>query len=71
MADFSFADFQAAVSVCLIRHRSVLDVITKFQEASARVNRAVAKSVTVCGCMEINASKQRLPEPPTTCRCQT
>jgi hypothetical protein len=63
LADFSFADFQAAVSDCLIRHRSVLDVITKFQEASARVNRAVAKSVTVCGCMEINASKQRLPEP--------
>lgn len=65
MADFSFDDFQEAVSECLIRHRSVLDVMTKFQEASSRVNRAMAKSVTACGCMHVNASKQRFPEDPS------
>lgn len=62
MADFSFADFQEAVSDCLIRHRSVLDVMTKFQEASSRVTRAVAKSVTSCGCTEVCAKRQKFPE---------
>jgi hypothetical protein len=64
LADFSFADFQEAVSDCLIRHRSVLDVMTKFQEASSRVNRAVAKSVTSCGCTEVCAKRQKFPEHP-------
>lgn len=53
--------FQEAVSEYLIRHRSILDVVSKLQEASARVNRAVAKAVTSCGCIEIDASKQRIP----------
>jgi len=53
-------DFQQAVGEYLIRHRSILDVISKMQEASARVQRAVAKAVTVCGCVEINAARQAL-----------
>lgn len=55
------AAFQDAVGEYLIRHRSVLDVISKFQEASARTNRAVTKAVTTCGCIRINAAKQALP----------
>ena len=51
-------DFQDQVSKVLIRHRSVLDVITKLDEYNARINRAVAKSVTSCGCISINAQKQ-------------
>jgi hypothetical protein len=54
-------DFQEAVDECLIRHRSVLDVLTKYQEAAARVNRAVAKAVTECGCVEISAVRQQAP----------
>jgi predicted house-cleaning noncanonical NTP pyrophosphatase (MazG superfamily) len=54
------AAFQKAVDEYLIRHRSVLDVLSKFQEASARTNRAVTKSVTACGCVSINAKKQDL-----------
>lgn len=50
--------FQDAVDAYLIRHRSILDVLSKFQESSARVNRAVAKAVTSCGCLEINACRQ-------------
>ncbi len=50
--------FQEAVDAYLIRHRSILDVLSKFQESSARVNRAVAKAVTSCGCLEINACRQ-------------
>lgn len=53
--------FQETVGQFLIRHRSVLDVMSKMQEATARVNRAVTKSVTSCGCVEISASKQRVP----------
>lgn len=51
-------DFQNQVSKVLIRHRSILDVITKLDEYNARINRAVAKSVTSCGCISINAQKQ-------------
>lgn len=51
-------DFQDQVSQVLVRHRSVLDIMTKLDEFNARINRAVAKSVTTCGCIEINAKKQ-------------
>ncbi len=55
------AHFQATVSEYLLRHRSILDVQTKLTEATARINRAVAKSVTSCGCISVNASKQTFP----------
>lgn len=62
MADLSCGEFQETVSEYLVRHRSVLDVMSKLQEAGARVNRAVAKSVTSCGCLEVSAQKQKFPE---------
>lgn len=62
MKDLTCNEFQNTVSNCLVRHRSIIDVITKVQETSARVNRAVAKSITVCGCLEVNAKKQHFPE---------
>lgn len=54
-------DFQKTVSLHLIRHRSILDVMTKYQDACSRINRAIAKSVTSCGCLKIKAGKQALP----------
>jgi hypothetical protein len=54
-------DFQKTVSLHLIRHRSILDVMTKYQDSCARVNRALAKSVTSCGCLKIKAGRQALP----------
>lgn len=51
-------DFQDQVSQVLVRHRSILDIITKLDEFNARINRAVAKSVTMCGCIKVNAEKQ-------------
>lgn len=51
-------EFQDQVSQLLIRHRSVLDVLSKTQESAARVNRALTKSVTECGCVEVSARKQ-------------
>ena len=61
MKDFICEDFQQSVSELLIRHKSILDIITKLEEAQARVNRAVVKSVTSCGCIEVNARKQQIP----------
>ena len=62
MKDIIFDDFQNAVNESLLRHKSILDILSKLNETEARINRAVTKSVTNCGCVEINASKQQLPE---------
>lgn len=68
MKDNSCQDFQANVEKYLIRHKSVLDIMTKYQESTARVNRALAKSVTECGCIKIEAHKQSVPQDVTfTC----
>ena len=61
------SDFQDAVDEYLIRHRSVLDILTKYQESSARVNRAVAKAVTGCGCIQVSAARQSVPENAAYC----
>ncbi|EDS76582.1 conserved hypothetical protein [Clostridium botulinum C str. Eklund] len=58
MKDVIFDDFQNAVDESILRHRSLLDIITKLQETQSRINRAISKSVTNCGCIEINAKKQ-------------
>ena len=58
MKDVIFDSFQNSVDESLLRHRSILDIITKLQESQARVNRAVAKSVTNCGCISVEARKQ-------------
>jgi hypothetical protein len=60
MAD-TCQEFQQTVSEYLIRHRSILDVMTKFQESCAHVNRAVVKTVTNCGCLQIEAERQPVP----------
>jgi hypothetical protein len=55
------ASFQDQVDEYLIRHRSVLDVLSKLQEATARTNRAFSKAVTSCGCVTVSAAKQQFP----------
>lgn len=62
MKDVIFDDFQNAVNDSLIRHKSILDILTKFQESNGRTNRAVAKSITSCGCINVTAKKQQMPE---------
>ena len=53
--------FQDQVDEYLIRHRSILDVLSKLDESTARISRAVAKAVTSCGCITIHAGKQQFP----------
>ena len=55
------ATFQNSVDQFLIQHRSILDILTKYQESNARANRAIAKAVTQCGCIQIKADKQTVP----------
>lgn len=62
MKDIFCHGFQSAVDECLVRHKSVIDVMTKLSESSSRVNRAVAKAVTACGCMQVQAQRQVFPE---------
>ncbi len=61
MSDKCCYQFQDAVDEYLVRHRSIFDVLTKYQEATARVNRAYAKAVTECGCVTIAAGRQEIP----------
>ena len=62
MKDIIYDTFQNSVNDSLLRHKSILDIMTKYTESSARVNRAIAKAVTNCGCIKISAKKQNLPE---------
>ena len=61
----SIGEFQHLVDEMLIQHQSIMDILSKGQEASARVNRAVVKSVTSCGCISVNARKNTIPEDAT------
>ncbi|KXG74816.1 nucleoside triphosphate pyrophosphohydrolase family protein [Thermotalea metallivorans] len=62
MKDAVCHKFQQEVSNVLVRHKSILDIITKYQESCAKVNRAIIKSVTACGCIRIDAKKQDIPD---------
>jgi len=55
-------EFQNVVGELLIRHHSILDVLSKLSESSARINRAICKSVTDCGCLSIDAKKVQFPD---------
>lgn len=62
MKDIIADEFQYTVRDLLVRNKSILDSLTKFQDSNARVNRAVVKSATQCGCIKINADKQNFSE---------
>ena len=58
-------DFQEKVDQLLIRHRSILDSLSKYQDTNAKVNRAVTKTVTTCGCLTVSATRQNIPKDAT------
>lgn len=62
MKDMVVDQFQYTVQELLIRNKSILDIITKLQDSSSRINRSIIKAVTQCGCISIDASKQEFPE---------
>lgn len=63
MKDLIFDDFQDSVDKSLLRNKSILDIITKLQESEGKINRAVIKAVTNCGCIQIDAKKQKYSDP--------
>jgi len=62
MKDLICDEFQNTVDNLLIRHHSILDVLSKLTESSCRVNRAVVKAVTECGCISVQAGKIQIPD---------
>ncbi|MGL5633945.1 MAG: DUF1573 domain-containing protein [Sarcina sp.] len=62
MNDLIFDNFQDTVANSLLRHKSILDILSKHQDSQARVHRAICKSVTCCGCVKIDAKKQNFCE---------
>jgi hypothetical protein len=60
--DIHMEDFQNVVNDSLMRNRSILDIVSKIQTSGGRVNRSVIKSVTHCGCLQIDGKKQAFPE---------
>ena len=61
MKDIIFDDFQNCVNDSLIRHKSILDILTKYSESASKVNRSIAKAVSQGGCIRISAKKQHIP----------
>jgi hypothetical protein len=59
MSSLTLKQFQEQVSELLLRHRSMLDVLSKYQQSNATVQRSVVKSITDCGCVQIHAGKQQ------------
>jgi len=55
-------NFQYVVSELLVRNKSILDVLSKYQQSNAKVVRSIIKAVTHCGCIQIKAGKQNIPE---------
>ena len=62
LKDIMLDEFQYTVMELLVRNKSIIDSITKFQDSNARVNRSIVKAVTHCGCIKINAKKQAFHE---------
>ncbi|MFZ7121524.1 MAG: DUF1573 domain-containing protein [Eubacteriaceae bacterium] len=56
MENFMLDQFQVMVDDLLLKHKSILDILSKQQESSSRVNRAIIKAVTSCGCIQIDST---------------
>jgi len=62
LKDMLLDKFQYTVQELLVRNKSIIDQLSKFQDSSARINRSIVKAVTHCGCIGINAKKQNYDE---------
>lgn len=54
----NLVEFQNMVMLSQLRNKSILDTISKVNEQASMLSRAVTKSATYCGCININAKKQ-------------
>ncbi len=65
MKDIILENFQSAVSDLLVRNKSILDILSKYQQSNAKVVRSIIKAITHCGCIQVKAGKQNIPEDAT------
>ncbi|MFZ5592514.1 MAG: DUF1573 domain-containing protein [Bacillota bacterium] len=61
LKDIICDEFQITVSELLVVSRSILDLLGRLQEISARLTRYLTRAATSCGCIKITACKQDLP----------
>jgi hypothetical protein len=62
MSEKDLKQFQDQVSELVLRHRSLLDILSKYNQTNSSVHRSVAKAITECGCIELKAQKQNYTE---------
>jgi len=51
--DIMAEDFQIVVEEYVARNKNLLDTMSKYQTAAGRLNRAVTKAATQCGCISL------------------
>ena len=62
MKDILLSDYQDCVNKMLVRNKSILDILSKMDITQGKIQRSIAKSVTHCGCIEIDAKKREKAE---------
>lgn len=62
MQNNTIEGFQNTVSSMPTRNKSILDILTKLQDSGSKINRAVVKTATSCGCIKIVAGKQEFSD---------
>lgn len=62
MQSATLRDFQDVVAEYTIRHKSILDILSKINQYNSRLNRSITKAATACGCVEIQTAKKPIPE---------
>ncbi len=55
--DIIAEDFQLAAEAALKRNKNLLDTVSKLNSATAKLNRAVVKASTQCGCIELSGKR--------------
>ena len=56
--DIIAEDFQLATKNMLTRNKNLLDTLSKLQTSSARLSRAIVKSATHCGCIQVTCQRE-------------
>ncbi|WP_031517293.1 hypothetical protein [Desulfofalx alkaliphila] len=62
LKDLLADQFQYTVSEQLLCGGNILDILSKHQECSVKINRSIVKAVTGCGCLKIDVKKKVLSE---------
>ncbi|MEG6617534.1 DUF1573 domain-containing protein [Peptococcaceae bacterium 1198_IL3148] len=62
LKDLMADNFQYAVAEQVLCNGSILDILNRHQECSTKIQRSIIKTVTTCGCVQIQLKKYELPK---------